>query len=163
MVLKTVLLGLLVFFISETFGQTDTDKANKTASLIIRHHGGLSYINDDFSSFYGGRILLPASSNKRFGLTYSKFSNQDKNNFYSMGIILEANFLKHVNSSIGTIGYFNYENSGKNLAGITTNTGWQPNINEIFKPYIAYRSDFIFDNKLETIQSFYIGVDIVLR
>jgi len=124
----------------------------KTSLLKIRPHFGYS----SSASHYGGRILLAADNVHSYGLEFTQF-NYSSNSFSSLGIVLEQKLFGWFNSSIGTVGYFNYGQNNNNLIGLTSNLGWEPDNSIPFKPFITYRQDIIFDKKTEVIHSISFG------
>lgn len=117
------------------------------APIVFRLHSGYGFLEGKGISHYGGRILLSAGDNKKYGLEITAFNSKDKK-FVSVGIILEQRLLGWFNMSIGTIGYFNFSNNSNNVgAGLTTNLGWEPDNHIPFKPFVSYRNDvMIFSN-----------------
>ena len=80
---------------------------------------------------------------------------------FAIGIVLEQRLFEWFNMSIGTVGYFNYGVDRSNVIGLTSNLGWEPNNHNIpFKPFVTYRSDTIFADNIETINSISIGFNI---
>ncbi|MCL0047233.1 hypothetical protein M1M98_03105 [Thermodesulfovibrionales bacterium] len=79
---------------------------------------------------------------------------------FAIGIVLEQRLFEWFNMSIGTVGYFNYGVDHSNVIGLTSNLGWEPNNHIPFKPIVTYRSDTIFADNIETINSISIGFNI---
>ncbi len=135
-----------------------------SSSLIIRPQGGYGYFHsadpDSSGATYhaGARILLPASEVKRFGLEFSWFDVKDAGEFTSMGILLEQKMWNWFNNSIGTVGYFGFGEDSENIVGLMTNLGWEPNWDKALKPFVTYRTDFIFSEELTTIHSLSAGL-----
>jgi hypothetical protein len=125
--------------------------------LIFRPHFGYGMLDDDSVYHYGGRILLPASDIRRYGLEITQFVDNHDESFSSIGIVLEQRLFKWFNLSIGTIGYFDYGLDSENIVGLMTNLGWEPDNYKSFKPYITYRNDVIFGDNTDTIHSLSIG------
>jgi len=123
------------------------------SNLFIRPHFGYS---KDYIHF-GTRVLLDIENNKRYGIEVTKFKT-NKDNFYSIGIILEQRLWQWFNMSIGTIGYFSYGKNNDNIIGLTSNLGWEPDNHIPFKPFITYRNDLLFEKThTKTIHSISVG------
>ncbi len=135
-----------------------------SSSLIIRPHGGYGYSHSSGSGnngaihHVGARILLPATDFKRFGLEISHFDAECGEKFTSIGIILEQRMWNWFNNSIGTVGYFDFGDNSENIVGLMSNLGWEPNWEKQIKPFITYRSDVIFSNKITSIHSVSVGI-----
>jgi choloylglycine hydrolase len=126
-------------------------------NIILKPHFGYGYIEDESVYHYGGRILLPATDKRRYGLELTQFVDENDESFSSIGIVLEQRLFKWFNMSIGTIGYFDYGVDSDNVIGLTTNLGWEPDNHIPFKPFITYRNDMIFGDETDTIHSLSIG------
>jgi len=124
--------------------------------IIFRPHFGYGYIEGESIYHYGGRILLPADSIRKYGLEITKFGSKD-DHFSSIGIVLEQRLFDWFNMSIGTIGYFDYGVDSDNVIGLTTNLGWEPDNHIPFKPFVTYRNDVIFNNHTDVIHSISVG------
>lgn len=124
--------------------------------IVFRPHFGYGFLEGKGIFHYGGRILLSAGDNKKYGLEITDFDGKDKK-FVSVGIILEQVLLGWFNMSIGTIGYFNFSNNSNNIAGLTTSLGWEPDNHIPFKPFVSYRNDVIFSNYINMIHSLSVG------
>jgi hypothetical protein len=133
--------------------------ATKT-KVIVRPHFGYGMLDDDSIYHYGGRILLPASDIRRYGLEISQFVDNHEESFSSIGIVLEQRLFKWFNMSIGTIGYFDYGLDSENIVGLMSNLGWEPDNYKSFKPYVTYRNDVIFGDNTDTIHSLSIGFSL---
>ncbi len=124
--------------------------------VVFSHHFGYGSVAGKSIFHYGGRILLPANEIRKYGLEITAFHGKD-NKFTSVGIILEQRLLGWFNMSIGTIGYFDYGNNSTNIAGLTTNLGWEPDNHIPFKPFVTYRNDVIFSNPIDVGHSLSVG------
>jgi len=122
--------------------------------IILRPHFGYGYMNRERGSHYGIRLLFPAGSTKRYGVEFTKF-----NKFFVAGIVLEQRLFESFNMSIGTVGYFNYKSDQNNVIGLVSNLGWEPDNYIPFKPFVAYRSDVIFEKSIKSISSIVVGFD----
>jgi len=133
-------------------------------SLIVRPQVGYGYFdssasNDDGSAYHvGARILLNVGAIRRYGLEISQFNIEHGGDFTSLGIVLEQRLLGWFNMSLGTVGYFGYSVDLENPVGLMTNLGWEPVLDNPFQPFITYRNDIIFSNKIDTVHSLSIGV-----
>lgn len=123
------------------------------ALIVFRPHSGYGVIAGKGASHYGCRILLSTNDIQKYGLEITAFDSKGKK-FTSAGIVLEQRLFGWFNMSIGTIGYFNYSS---NVAGLTTNLGWEPDNHIPFKPFVTYRNDVIFSNSIEESHSLSIG------
>ncbi len=126
------------------------------APIVFRHHSGYGFIGGKGVFHYGGRILLPIGDIKKYGIEITAFDSKGKK-FISAGIVLEQRLLGWFNMSIGTIGYFGYGDNSVNVAGLTTNLGWEPDNHIPFKPFVTYRNDVIFSNRTEIAHSLSLG------
>jgi len=142
------------------FAQNDTlSKKN----ILLRPNVNIGFLDTEYAYSYGARILLPAGDNKAYGIEFSSFNTEKTNNdFFSVGIIIEQKLFGWFNMSIGTIGYFNYGITSDNLIGLTTNLGWEPNTEKLISPFVTYRSDFIFSDKINLLNALNIGLNINL-
>jgi hypothetical protein len=164
--IKYILLSLLLLVV-----ETDILVSNAyggvlvTPSIVtIRPHVNYGYISvgsdsrDIFS--FGGRILLPASDIRSYGVDITRFNTSSNNSFTSVGIVLEQRLWKFFNMSIGTVGYIHYR--GNSPFGFLTNLGWEPKTNFALKPFITYRNDIIFADKTSIIYSLSLGLNLEL-
>lgn len=131
-------------------------KYREETSLMFRPHFGYGSLDGENLFHYGGRFLLPAGETRRWGLEVTKFDGDD-NEFTALGIVLEQRLFEWFNTSIGTVGYFDYGRNSENLIGLTTNLGWEPDNHIPFKPFITYRNDVIFDTDTDVIHSISVG------
>jgi hypothetical protein len=129
------------------------------SKILFRPHFGYGSLEGNSVSHYGGRILLPASRTRKYGLEVTQFDSDD-NEFTSIGIVLEQRLFNWFNMSIGTIGYFDYGVDSENLIGLSSNLGWEPDNNIPFKPFITYRNDVIFGQHTDSIHSISIGFSL---
>lgn len=106
----------------------------------------------------GGRFLLEANPNQKYGLeiTYIRAVASESRDYVAMGIVLEQRKFNWFNMSIGTIGYINIRESTYPF-GIVTNLGWEPRASGRLKPFVTYRSEWIFDKVFLGINSISIG------
>ena len=94
--------------------------ATKT-DVIVRPHFGYGMLDDESVYHYGGRILLPVTDNRSYGLELTKFVGDNDESFSSIGIVLEKRLFNWFNMSIGTIGYFDY---GVNSDNVIDDESW---------------------------------------
>ncbi len=140
--------------------------ANAQPTVVVRPQGGYGYFHSGVSENNGGvyhaglRILLNAGDARRFGLELTHFGVKDGDEFTSIGILLEERMWNWFNRSIGTVGYFGYGADSDNLVGLMTNLGWEPNWEKLIKPFVTYRSDVIFYDKITTVNSLSAGITI---
>ena len=106
--------------------------------LKIRPHFGYG---TEESEHYGLRALLNSSDTQAYGLELTKFKTKD-DDFSTIGMVLEQRLWGWFNMSIGTVGYFDYQN--ENTVGLVSNLGWEPDNHIPFKPFVTYRNDTIF-------------------
>ncbi|VAY87383.1 hypothetical protein MNB_ARC-1_234 [hydrothermal vent metagenome] len=145
--MKKIILGIS-FVVSSIFAYDDS------SSVTIRPHFGYG---TNSTQHYGLKILKASNANQAYGLEVTRFTtNIDQ--FTAVGIILEERSYSWFHSSIGTVGYFNYEANNQNIIGLTSNLGWEPHSKTLFKPFIAYRNDVIFAKRIRTIHSISIGL-----
>ena len=122
------------------------------STIQIRPHFGYGTKE---SKHYGLRVLLNSSDTQAYGLEFTKFQTKD-DDFTTMGIVLEQRLWGWFSMSIGTVGYFDYQD--ENVVGLVSNLGWEPDNHIPFKPFITYRGDVIFGKaKTETIHSISAG------
>lgn len=126
------------------------------APVVFRHHFGYGFIRGEGVFHYGGRILLSAGRIRKYGLEITAFSSKDEK-FTSAGIVLEQRLLDWFNMSIGTTGYFNFDSNSVNVAGLTTNLGWEPDNHIPFRPFVTYRNDVIFSSRTGVVHSLSAG------
>lgn len=137
---------------------------NANSPLILRPQVGYGYIdsldskNSGNLSHIGMRLLLNTDGNKRYGLETTKLNLGSRKSFYSLGIVLEQRLWNWFNMSIGTVGYFNYTTRSDNPVGLMTNLGWEPDNNNILKPFITYRNDVIFAENIDIVHSLSVGL-----
>ncbi|MBI4721762.1 MAG: hypothetical protein HY769_01970 [Candidatus Stahlbacteria bacterium] len=151
---------LLIFFLS--FGLLICQPLN---AFPFRPHVGVGYTTsygkgiDGLGYHIGGRWLLEANSNQKYSLeiTYIKAVVSENRNYVAIGIVLEQKKFNWFNMSIGTIGYINTQENTKPF-GIVTNLGWEPKTIGHLKPFVTYRSEWIFDKVLLGIDSISIGI-----
>ena len=128
----------------------------KKPNFLFRPHSGYGFIKGEGIWHYGGRLLFAANKTQKYGLEINRFKSTH-NNFTSAGIIFEQRLLETFNMSIGTLGYFNYGTDSKNITGLTTSVGWEPDNHIPFKPFVTYRNDVIFGKNTNIIHSISIG------
>jgi penicillin V acylase-like amidase (Ntn superfamily) len=122
------------------------------SALQLRPHFGYGTKE---SKHYGLRVLLNSSNTQAYGLEFTKFQTKD-DNFSALGIVLEQRLWGWFSMSIGTVGYFDYQD--ENAVGLVSNLGWEPDNHIPFKPFITYRGDVIFGKaKTETLHSISAG------
>jgi len=142
------------------FAQNDTSSKK---NILLRPNANIGFLDKEFVYSYGARILLPVGGNKAYGIEFSTFNTEKTpNDFFSIGIILEQKLFDWFNMSIGTIGYFNYGITSNNVIGLTTNLGWEPNTEKVISPFVTYRSDFIFSDKINLLNALNVGININL-
>jgi intein/homing endonuclease len=112
-----------------------------------------------FGYHIGGRFLLEANSNQKYGveITYITAVASKNRDYVAIGIILEQRKFNWFNMSIGTIGYINLQEN-TNPFGIVTNLGWELKTIGGLKPFITYRAEWIFDEVLLGINSISVGI-----
>ncbi len=130
----------------------------ESKNFMVRPTGGYGFIEGKGFSHAGARILLQANSNQRYGIDLTYF-NCEGETFFSAGIVLEQILWGWFNSSIGTIGYFQYGEDNENVIGITSNLGWEPDNHIPFHPFITWRNDIIFGKKIKNVNSISLGFD----
>lgn len=160
--LTIIRLSLLLIFITSIYSYSQNlESSGNESSLLLRPNGNIGFLEDEFVTSCGIRFLLSAGGNKVYGIEFSYFQREEKdNNFYTAGIVIEQKLFNWFNMAIGTIGYFNFDKENRNLAGLMTNLGWEPNTLGQFSPFITYRSDFIFDNKIKILNMLNVGLNI---
>ena len=62
------------------------------------------------------------------------------------------------NISAGAVRYFNYRDTSEDLFGIAANVGWEPDNHIPLKPFVTFRSDIVFDNRVEFLSSITAGL-----
>ncbi len=130
----------------------------ESKNLLIRPTVGYGFIGKKSFFHAGARLLLQTGENKRYGLDLTYFDCKG-DEFFSVGIVLEQILWDWFNSSIGTIGYFNYGEDEESVIGITSNLGWEPDNHIPFHPFITWRNDIIFGKKIKNVNSISVGVD----
>jgi len=124
-----------------------------SSHINIRPHFGYGVDN---LTHYGVRILLNSNPYQAYGFEITNFKDKNKQ-FQAVGIVLEQRLWGYFNMSIGTIGYFNYGENGENFIGVVSNLGWEPDNHIPFKPFITYRNDVIFAQKIKSLHSISVG------
>ena len=159
--MKTISLTLLLLMISVFIYCKQSKHFNYGNSVMVRPNTSIGTLEGDFVSSFGIRALLSAGSGKSYGLELSRFNNhQNSRVFYTAGIVLEQKPKPWFNSSIGTIGYFNFGTDKLNIVGLTSNLGWEPMTYKRVSPHMTYRSDLIFTKKIQSIHALNIGLNI---
>ncbi len=143
--MKRIQYSLLALLIANTAAQAA--EPQDKSGVMIRPHGGYSVLEGEHLGHFGGRILLPASEIRRYGVDVTRF--EGGHSFTTAGVVLEQRLFGWFNMSIGTVGYFDYTQTGGHVPGVMTNLGWEPALNYWVKPFVTYRADFIFDDKTE--------------
>ena len=143
LILGTVLAMSLVLA-NDNFEATDNEKIvgleQSQSGVSIRPHFGFG---SDGSTHYGARVLLDSSASQAYGLEVTKFKTTN-DEFTAIGIVLEQKLWGWLNTSIGTVGYFNYGANNENAIGLMSNLGWEPDDDTPFRPFVTYRNDTIF-------------------
>ncbi len=151
---NTVLLIMLVAL---------TNMANADSPLVVRPQTGYGYIDSSHPSsqgrvqHFGLRMLLSAGEIKKYGVEATRFQLKNGKHFSSIGIVIEQRLWGWFHMSIGTVGYFNYDTTIKNPAGLMSNLGWEPVAYKNFKPFVTYRNDLIFAEPRAVVHSLSIG------
>ena len=136
------------------------DYLPRTQNFLFRPETGYGVIGKKGIFHAGFRLLLNSGKNQRYGLDVTYFKSKD-DEFVSVGIVLEQVLFGWLNSSIGTIGYFDYGKDNDKLFGITSNLGWEPDNHILIKPFVTWRNNIIFGSKIENVNSISIGLDVV--
>lgn len=158
---KLILIFLLFSLPNQyIFSQSEKSYIN---NVLIRPNVNIGFLDKEFAHSFGTRVLFPAGGNKVSGIEFSYFNvAKSDNDFFTIGIVLEEKKFNWLNMSIGTIGYFNYGIDSKNLVALTTNIGWEPNTKKRVSPFVTYRRDSIFDEKITYLNTLNFGVNINL-
>ncbi len=145
--------------LSEINQKNEIEYSVKSNKFMFRPHSGYGILTkgDGQMAHFGGRFLLKAGD-KKWGLEFTYFDAE--NPFTSFGIVLEAKPFSWFNASMGTVGYFGYGEDEANVIGYTSNLGWEPNNSIGFLPFVTYRSDMIFAEEIEIINSLSVGFGI---
>ena len=152
-----IMLGCLL-----TILVTSGDQA-LASGIVLRPHGGIGHLKAEETKFsglishVGGRIVLSAAAGRKYGLEATYFHPTNGDDFVSLGIVLENKQWSWFNMSIGTIGFFHFLDTSDNPVGLTTNLGWEPERYKIFKPFITYRTDIIFHDRIAVMHSLSLG------
>ena len=132
-------------------------QSNAKTKLKLRPHLGIGVDKNKHTiKHFGGRIQLPASITRSYGVEFTNFVS-DMDDFTVIGIVLEQRVSSWFHMAIGSVGYFNYKSSSNNAPGLITNLGWEPPDYGNFKPFITFRSDFIFDKSFDDIHQLSVG------
>jgi len=152
------LITMLILISTFLFGQNN--------GILFRTISGAGYnssINDKISGVgyhIGGRLLLNVDPSHRYGLEttfVSPFGNDD-NNYIAIGIVLEQIKKEWFLMSIGTIGYIELGNGGNNPFGIVSDLGWESPKEKKIKPFVSYRSEWIFNQSVLSLNSISFGI-----
>ena len=148
------------YYLSNLDAAKSINYLHKTQNFLFRPETGFGLIGNAGIYHAGFRLLLNSGNNQRYGLDVTYFKSKD-DEFVSVGIVLEQILFGWFNSSIGTIGYFDYGKDNDKLFGITSNLGWEPDNHIPIKPFVTWRNDIIFGSKIENVNSISIGFDFV--
>jgi hypothetical protein len=142
-----------MLFSAALYGQEQQEKIEDDSStVIIRPNGSIGYwsANDikGLSYSYGLKVLLLANDFQRYGLLIDHINimADEKYSYLCMGLYIEQVVFKYFNMGIGTVGYVNTINLGKNPFGLYTHLGFEYYFNKCFGVVANYRSEFIFRN-----------------
>jgi hypothetical protein len=139
---KVILLVALLIICSSSF-------ARAGSKLQVRPQGGIGFLDGKAYSHAGLRVLLPSGDYQKYGLEVSHLNILDgADEFTALGIVLEQRLWGWFNMSIGTIGYFGYDENARNPVGLVTNLGWEPRGPSNWEPFVTYRNDIIFSTKI---------------
>ncbi|MDI6642361.1 MAG: hypothetical protein QME68_08660 [Elusimicrobiota bacterium] len=131
----------------------------------FRPHNGVGYTTsygkgiNGVGYHIGGRFLLETNPNQKYGIeiTYITAVASENRDYVAIGIVLEQRKFNWFNMSIGTIGYINIQEN-VNPFGIVTNLGWEPKTTGRLRPFITYRSEWVFDKVILGINSISMGI-----
>lgn len=128
-------------------------------AVQIRPHAGTGTMGGAEYQHAGARILLNASEDKKYGVEWTKI-NTAQGDYVAAGVVLEAHMFGWFNTSLGSIGYFGQGNAMPNQPGFVFTIGWEPEGDEVFKPYVAYRHEVIFANQTMTGNALSLGLSV---
>ena len=142
--------------LSEINQKNEIEYNVKTSKFMFRPHFGygIQTKGEETLAHIGGRFLLKAGD-KKWGIDVTYFDGE--NPYTSFGILLEAKPFSWFNASMGTVGYFGYGEDEDNVIGYSSNLGWEPDNSIGFLPFVTYRTDMIFADEIEIINSLSIG------
>lgn len=156
---------LLVFVLSIIFpayasGQSFIARANTSIGYAnSKELSGLSYS-------YGIKAGMAVNDSQRFGIMFDRMviaENTDNRKIYlATGIFLEQVLWKYFNMGIGTVGYINQTDKGKNPFGVYTHLGFEYPFAKRWHFLISYQSNFIFEKRMITNSALSLGIGIKL-
>lgn len=131
----------------------------KKSKVMFRPHAGygISKSSSETFSHVGGRLLLNAGD-KKYGIDVTYFDAPQA--FTSIGVMLEQRPFGWFNMSIGSVGYLGYGEDKDNLFGYSSSLGWEPDNSIGFLPFVTFRTDVIFADEIELINSFSAGFSV---
>lgn len=131
---------IFFFLAGSAYGQT----------VMIRPNSSIGYFSADdikgLSYTYGVKILLMANEFQRYGIKIDHLNIPagNKKSYISTGLFIEQILFKHFNMGIGTVGYINTVEWGKNPFGLYTHLGFEYYFNKHIGIVASYQSEFIF-------------------
>lgn len=140
--------------------------------IVLRPHTGVAYAasmsnGDSGLGFHAGLRAQADVSPVRSGgfeITYIDpfaFGDKkmgDRKRYIAAGFVLEQRLWKWFHMAIGTIGYIGIESPRTNPFGVVTNLGWEPDTAGTVRPFITYRSEWIFSNPVISINGISVGI-----
>jgi len=154
----TGVLMLLIVPLFHSYGQTVLVRPNAAVGyLFASDASGLAYN-------YGLKVLLSANEFQRYGILVDHLFVQGNENvsYLRAGLMIEQILFGHFNMGIGTIGYVNLVQRGKNAFGIYTHLGFEHRFTERINILVSYQSDFVFRRRFAMYNAFKIGFGIWL-
>ena len=159
MLIRKLLLSLILIIISVSLS---------AVGLIIRPEvgiGGTTQFNTHttyLTQSYGGKVLMAITEQQRFGVKVD-FLNLShamlpREQYLSVGILLEQVLFKYFHMGIGTVGYVNLHQKGNNPFVLHTQLGFEYPFANHFMVLAAYRADFVFSQHFRLANMFTLGV-----
>ncbi len=156
---------LLIFALSILFpayvsGQSFIARVNTSVGYCSsKELKGLSYS-------YGVKAGLTANDKQRFGLMFDHLvlaeNTDNRTVYYTAGVFLEQVLWKYFHMGIGTVGYINRTDKGRNPFGIYANLGFEYPFAKRWHFLISCQNNFIFERKMITNSAISLGVGIKL-
>ncbi|MCC8154171.1 MAG: outer membrane beta-barrel protein [Tannerellaceae bacterium] len=135
-------------------------------SFLVRINTSVGYSNSKELSWlsysYGVKVGLGVNDKQRFGIMFDRLilaeNTDNRTMYYTTGIFLEQVLWKYFNMGIGTVGYINQTEKGKNTFGIYSHLGFEYPFAKRWHFLASYQSNFIFEKKMISNSGLSLGV-----
>jgi len=144
-------------------GETPTNEREERHPIfrfpkILRFHGGVGFAQrakegDGISlAVVGGvQLMLPANATQSFGLAvdYVQTDARNERRYIAPILFVENRMFGWFLMSLGVGPYISLGRSRRPTSvGISTKLGWAPDFGGVVNPFVVFRTDWVFDDRI---------------